>query len=287
MTNFTITTDSTCDLPQEYIQEHDIKIIPLCYSINDVVYDTENQLEPHNFYDLMRSGAMPTTMASTPQFIEDTFRTILEGDSDILHIGFSSGLSSSLNSAMIVSQNLSEEFPNRQIIVIDSLAAALGQGLFVHKAIQKRNDNFTLQQTADWLESHKQNFCHMFTVDDLNHLHRGGRISKATAIMGTLINIKPILHVDSEGYLQSLSKVRGRKKSLSTLVDNMAELSVGFENDIVFIGHGDCLEDAQYIAKLVEERFNIHNFLINHISPTIGSHTGPNVVALFFMGQHR
>ena len=180
-----------------------------------------------------------------------------------------------------------EKNPEAKIIVIDSLCASLGEGLLVHKAVELRDAGKSIEEVAKWVEENKLHLCHQFTVDDLNHLHRGGRVSKATAIIGTLVSVKPVLHVDNEGHLTSLVNVRGRKKSLNTLVDNMAKLVGNYENDIVFISHGDCLEDAEYVAELIKERFGITDFLINYVSPTIGAHSGPGTIALFFMGETR
>ena len=186
-------------------------------------------------------------------------------------------------------EELKEEYPDRKIIVVDSLCASLGEGLFVYKAVQMKEAGASMEEVAAWLEEHKQNFCHVFTVDDLFHLYRGGRVSKAAAIVGTMINLKPLLHVDDEGHLIPLSKVRGRKKSLATLVSMMEERIGSWKdkNDIIFISHGDCEEDAQYVAKLVREKFGYESFLINTIGATIGTHSGPGTVALFFMGEYR
>ena len=186
-------------------------------------------------------------------------------------------------------QELMEENPGVRITVIDSLAASLGEGLLVHKAVTMRDQGKSYDEVVNWLEENKLHLVHNFTVDDLFHLHRGGRVSKATAILGTMINIKPILHVDDEGHLIAVGKVRGRKKSLTTLVDNM-EKQIGSyrsQNDIVMISHGDCLEDAEYVKKLVEERFGIHEFLIHYVGPTIGAHSGPGTIALFYLGEYR
>lgn len=287
MNKYAIISDTTCDLPQEFTKAHNIDIITLYYSIDNVIYGDQTKMDPTEFYALMRSGKMPTTMACNPESTEICFRKHLDAGEDILHIAFSSALSSSYNTAAMIGRQLQEEYPDRVIQVIDSKCASLGEGLFVYKAVENQEKGLSLLENVQWLEEHKLNMCHQFTVDDLNHLHRGGRVSKTTAILGTMINVKPILHVDDEGRLISLCNVRGRKKSLQTLVDNMELLSEGYENDIVFIGHGDCIEDAEYVKNLVSERFGIHSFLINYICPTIGAHSGPGTLALFFMGKSR
>ncbi len=289
MKKYIITTDTTCDLPQEYIEKHNIIILPLYYSINDTVYGEGNVLEPKEFYNIMRQGALPTTMAVNPDNARKIFTGLLAEGFDILHIAFSSALSGSCSVAATVARELCDEQPDSKIIVIDSLCASLGEGLFVHKAVMLKESGKTLEETYNWLEHNKLNLCHTFTVDDLFHLHRGGRVSKAAAIIGTLINVKPVLHVDNEGRLIPLNNVRGRKKALISLVDDMEAKLKDYkgDNDMFFISHGDCLEDAEYVAGLIKERLGIKDCLINYISPTIGAHAGPGTVALFFMGKSR
>lgn len=289
MRDYTITTDTTCDLPEAYLEEHHIDVVPLYYYLEDVLYGDEVTLAPEVFYDKMRQGSMPTTMAANPESLERTFRKHLDAGRDILHVAFSSGLSSSYSTAGMVAMQLKEEYPDAKILVIDTLAASLGEGLLVHKAVMNKDRGMDLEANAQWLEDNKLHLCHQFTVDDLNHLYRGGRVSKATAVMGTLINIKPVLHVDNEGHLIATGKTRGRKKSLKNLVDNMEALMGSYkdQNDVVFISHGDALEDAQSVADMVKERFGIENIMINLVSPTIGAHSGPGTIALFFMAEKR
>lgn len=289
MSDFIITTDTTSDLPESYIKDHNIEIHPLYYNLDGVIYGGDIKLPPEEFYIKMRAGQMPTTMAVNPETSKDIFRKYLDQGLDILHIGFSSALSGSFNSAMIAANELKEMYPDRKIILIDSLSASLGEGLLVHKAVMLKESGKSLEETASWIEENKLHLCHLFTVSDLFHLQRGGRVSKATAIIGTMINVKPILHVDNEGKLIPLQNVRGRKRSLTTLVDTMEKQIKGYEkqNDIIFISHGDSLEDAQYLASLIKSRFGIQSFLIDYVCPTIGSHSGPGTIALFFMGAER
>lgn len=284
---YIISTDSTADLPASYVKEHGIAIQFLSYAFGDTVYSLDNQMDPHAFYDRMRSGEMPTTNACIPDEVQNSFETYLKEGYDILHISFSSGLSASHNNARIAANELAEQYPERKIVMVDSLCASLGQGLLVHYAVTMKEQGKSLEEVAAWLEENKLHLCHQFTVDDLFHLHRGGRVSKATAILGTMINIKPVLHVDDEGHLTSVCNVRGRKKALLKLVDNMSEQMEGFQNDIIFISHGDCLEDAEFVAAQVKERFGIQNILIDYVSPTIGAHSGPGTVALFYLGTKR
>ncbi len=289
MKKYIITTDTTSDLPEDYISQHNIGILPLYYNMNGTVYGEGNVLEPKAFYDIMRGGAMPTTMAVNPDLARKVFTSFLKEGFDILHIGFSSALSGSCSVAATVARELQDEQPDTKIIVVDSLCASLGEGLLVHKAVMLKEAGKSIEEAAKWLEANKLNLCHMFTVDDLHHLHRGGRVSKATAIIGTLINVKPVLHVDNEGRLIPLNNVRGRKKALLSLVETMGDKIKSYSgtNDIIFISHGDCLEDAQFVADQIKERYGIDNFLINYVSPTIGAHSGPGTVALFFMGNER
>lgn len=289
MSDFIITTDTTSDLPESYVKDHNIEVHPLYYNLDGVIYGGDIKLPPQEFYTKMRAGQMPTTMAVNPETAKDIFKKYLDLGLDILHIGFSSALSGSFNSAMIAANELKEVYPNRKIILIDSLSASLGEGLLVHKAVMLKESGKSLEETSSWIEENKLHLCHLFTVSDLFHLQRGGRVSKATAIIGTMINVKPILHVDNEGKLIPLQNVRGRKRSLTTLVDTMEKQIKGYEsqNDIVFISHGDSLEDAQYLASLIKSRFGIQSFLIDYVCPTIGSHSGPGTIALFFMGAER
>lgn len=289
MNNYIIMTDNMADLPENYIREHELEILSLSYILDGETYDRNHPLEEAEFYSRMRNGSMPTTSQVNPERAKEAFTACLNQGKDVLYIAFSSGLSGTYNSARIAAKELKEEgkFPDRKLVVLDSLSASLGEGLLVHKAVKLKEAGKSLEEVAAWVEKHKLEVCHNFTVDDLFHLHRGGRVSKATAILGTMINIKPILHVDNEGHLIAIGKVRGRKKSLTSLVERMGEQIQGFENPEVFISHGDCLEDAQHVEKLVRERFGVETFIINYVGPTIGAHSGPGTMALFFMGNPR
>ncbi len=289
MSNFIITTDTTSDLPQDYIDKHKLNTLPLYYQFEETVYGGGNELDAKDFFDRMRNGSMPTTMAANPVAAREMFTSIIDKGLDIIHIALSSAISGSYSVAATVARELCEERPDTKIKVIDSLGASLGEGLLVHKALQVKEEGKSFDEVVNWLEDNKLNICHMFTVDDLNHLHRGGRVSKATAVIGTLIKVKPILHMDNDGRLVPLYNVRSRKKALTALVDNMEERIRNYqgENNEVFISHGDSIEDAEFVASLVRERFDIDNILINYVSPTIGAHSGPGTLALFFMGIER
>lgn len=288
MRQFIISTDTTADLPDSYVRNNNIDVHTLYYSIGNTIYGPDNSLPVKEFYDRMRNGEMPTTMACNPDEAANIFKKRASEGYDILHIAFSSALSSSYNNFCIAASEAMEEYPECKIIVIDSLSASMGEGLVVYRAMQLKNMGKTIDETADYISNHLQNFVQFFTVDDLNHLYRGGRVSKTTAVIGTLAGIKPILHVNEEGRLIPVGKVRGRKKSLNALVDKIDTYMGSYKNetDVVFLGHGDCPEDAQYVADKVKEKCGL-DVWINTICPTIGTHSGPGTVALFFMGEKR
>lgn len=290
MKDYIILTDSTTDLPLSYFKEHNVEFVTLSYTIEGETYEGDHQLDEKKFYAMMRNGSLPTTAQVNPDTARKAFdKIIAEHDCDILCLAFSSGLSGTYNSMRVAALERSDEDSEHKIVVIDSLCASLGEGLFVHKAVCNKDNGLSLEENAKWLEENKLHFVHNFTVDDLNHLYRGGRVSKATAIIGTLASIKPMLHVDDEGHLIPLGKVRGRKKSIVALVDAM-ETQVGAfkdKNDIIFISHGDCEDEAKDLAALITERLGYTNFLINTIGPTIGAHAGPGTIALFYMGDYR
>ena len=291
MEAFKIITNTTADLPMDYIKENQLGLIYFNYIMDEVSYGKDKELEWKEFYRLMREeGKMPTTSQVNPQQYKEYFEVFLKENKNLLYISFSSGLSGSCGNAMLAAEELMEEKEDCRIIVVDSKCASMGEGLFVHKAVTMKKQGKSMEETADYLNELVPHLTHVFTVDDLNHLYRGGRVSKAAAIVGTIAGIKPILQVDDEGHLIPLSKVRGRKKSLNALVDYMEErMTDGYldKNDIIFISHGDALEDAEYVKAEIEKRFGITEFKINHIGPTIGAHSGPGTIALFFEGNSR
>ena len=286
---FKIVTDTTSDLPADYIAKNQIGVMTLPYTLEGETYGEENSLEGKVFYQKMRNGSMPTTSQVNPLEAKQKFEEYSKESTQILYLSFSSGLSGTYNSVRLAAEEIMEENKDVNIMVMDSRCASLGEGLFVHKAVELRKQNKSMEEVVEYLTQHRNHFVHVFTVDDLFHLYHGGRVSKTTAFVGTLANIKPILHVDEEGHLVPIGKVRGRKKSLHQLVDLMEQKMGSFqkENDIVFISHGDCLEDALLLKEEITNRLGITNFLINEISPTIGAHSGPGTVALFFMGEGR
>ena len=289
MKDFVITTDSNSDLLQDYINEKQIGIIPHYYDLEGITYGDEINLTPKEFYDKMRSGLMPTTMASNPEVIRRTFQNYVDQGFDILHISFSSALSGGCSNVVTGAIEICEENPGAKILVLDTFNASMGEGMFVMKAVRMKEEGRTIDEIFAWLEEHKLEFCVRFTVDDLGHLNRGGRISKTTAMVGTLINIKPILYLNTDGQLVPLSNARGRKKSLATICNDMFESSGKYRDseDVICIVHGDALEDANYLADLIREKLPNKQILINFVSPSIGAHSGPGAIGLCFMGEKR
>lgn len=287
MRDYVITVNSTVDLPKEWLEERNVPGVPLRYTMDGQTYEDMSGLTAKEFFAKLREGKMSVTSQVNPEEAKAALEPFLKEGKDVLHLAFSSGLSGTCNSMKIAGEELREEYPEAKVIVIDTLCACLGEGLLLYKALQQKAAGKTIEETAAWVEENKLHICHDVTVDDLNHLHRGGRISKATAVVGTMVKIKPIIHMDNEGKLQVIGKERGRKKSLNKIVDMAVEQSKGWDNDIIMITHGDCIEDAEYVASLVREKMGIDNILINNIGTVIGSHTGPGVVAVFCMGNKR
>ncbi len=289
MSDFKIITNTTADLPLSYIEENDLGLMIFNYTIMGETYSRGHELDWKEFYELMRAGNMTTTSQVNPEECREYFEEYLKETKQLLYLCFSSGLSGTYSSACLAAQMVMEEHPDCKIVVVDTKCASMGEGLLVHKAVQLRKAGKTMEETIAWVEENVPHLIHMFTVDDLNHLYRGGRVSKTAAIVGTMVGVKPVLHVDDEGHLIPIAKVRGRKKSLNALVDFMEEKMGKYrdENDIVFISHGDALEDAEFVRDEIKARFGIDSFLINHIGPTVGAHSGPGTIALFFMGEVR
>lgn len=290
MKPYQIITDTNSDLPQSYVKEHNLVQVPQYYSIGDTIYEGAGGIEPSEFYKMMRNGTIPQSQAVNPAVAEEKFRSVLDSGRDILYISFSSALSGSCDIVRMVARQLQEEaYPDARIEIVDSLCVSLGEGLLVNKALKLQEEGKSLDEVRDWLEENKLHLCVKFTVDDLFHLQRGGRVSKTTAVVGSVLNIKPILKLSAEGKLEQAGTVRGRKKSLLAVVDYMAEKSAGYEamNDMVAIVHGDCLADAQFVAEQVTKRFGITNIMIGDVNPSIGVHSGPGALGLLFFGSER
>lgn len=289
MRDFVITADSNCDLLPEYIKEHKIGIIPHYYDIEGVTYGEDKNLEPAEFYNLMRSGKMPTTMASNPAVIRDTFQHYADQGLDVLHFSFSSALSGGHSNVVCGAEEICEENQGMKIRVVDTLNVSLGEGMVIMKAVRMKQDGKSLDEIADWVEENKKHFCVYFVVDDLFHLHRGGRVSRTTAIVGSMINVKPILIVNDEGKLVNSGTVRGRKKALNTIVEraiaNMGEEYLGPEWDLCVV-HGDAPADAELVAAKLREKTG-KEVIINTVSPSIGAHSGPAALGILCMGRQR
>ena len=290
MGTYQIVTDSTADLTPELIRQLDVQVIPLCYMMGGRTYHNipgGGEMTDREFYAKLRGGAMSTTTQINSEEFLRVFTPLLEAGQDVLYIAFSSGLSGTCQSAHLAKKELEQKFPGRRVEVFDSLCASMGEGLLVYHAAMRKKAGASLDEVLLWLKENVLHLCHWFTVDDLNHLKRGGRVSTATALVGTMLGIKPVLHVDDEGHLIPVSKVRGRKQSLDALVKKMEETAIDPQDQVVFISHGDCLEDARYVAKQVKEKLGVKEVKINFIGPVIGAHSGPGTVALFFLGNPR
>ena len=287
MRDFCITTDSNSDMPQEYIDKFSTVIIPQYYSFGDDVYGDEKNMAPEEFYEKMKNGELPQSQANNPAVVEDKFRAILDSGKDIIHIAFSSALSGSCDIVQMVANELLEEYTDAKITVIDTLSVSLGETLLVIYANRLKEEGNSYDVIVNKLEEAKDRINVQFTVNDLFHLQRGGRVSKTTAVIGSALNLKPFLYVNIEGKLSSDGNARGRKKSLRTIVDRMKD-TIGEDTDYsqpVGIIHGNCIEDAEYVAALVKSETQFKEVIINYISPSIGTHAGPGALGLIYFGN--
>ena len=288
MANYKIITDSASDLPKAMLKELDVTAVPLHLLFKgENMPDTVEDAAIMAFYAGMRDGHVSKTSAVNPEAWQNAMEAVLAEGLDVLVLGFSSGLSTTYQSAVIAANELREKYPERKILTVDTLSAASGQGLLIWHACKKRDEGLSLEELAAWVEENKLHLAHWFTVDDLVYLKRGGRIGAATAVMGAMLNIKPVLHVDNEGKLVSAIKVRGRKAAIKALVDKFDACGEGYDNSTVFICHADCMEDAKALEKLVQEKKPGTNAVICNLGAVIGSHAGPGTLALFFMGNER
>ena len=288
--NYVVMTDSSADLNPALEQELGVDIIPLSVNCGDrtfLDYPDEREIKTSEFYGMLRSGANAKTAAANVETFLTAMSRHLEQGKDVLYLGFSSGLSSTYSASEIAAQELRERYPERKVLTVDTLCASMGQGLLVWYAARMKNEGRGIGAVRDWLEENKLHLCHWFTVDDLHFLKRGGRISSATAVLGTMLSIKPVMHVDDEGHLTKVGTARGRNASLKALVDHMAETAIDPAGQTVFISHGDCEEDANKVAEDVKRRFGVQTVVLNNVGPVIGAHSGPGTVALFFLGRHR
>ncbi len=290
MKNYVIVTDSTSDLPVNIIEKFGITVAPLGFGFendNYLNYPDHRQLSIKTFYERVKNGERSTTTLVNAKTFEEYMVPLLEAGNDILYIGFSSPLSGTYGSSLTASEELLEKYKDSRIECIDTLSASMGEGMLVYYAAKMKQEGKSIDEVKQWILDNRLNLCHWFTVDDLNHLKRGGRINAMTATIGTALGVKPILHVDNGGHLIPVSNVRGRKKSIHALLERMEATCTNPEENSVFISHADCLEDAEYLGNLIKEKLHVKEVVINYIGPVIGSHTGQGALALFFFGTER
>lgn len=285
--SYRIITDTCCDLWPEFYKELNVDVKPLTVNFKGQAISNYSQDFLKEFYDGLRTGELAQTTALNPESWKDGIEPVLKAGEDVLVLAFSSGLSTTYQSAVIAAQELKEIYPQRTVQVVDTLCASMGQGLFVYYACKKRDEGLSLEELTTWCEDNKLKLCHWFTVDDLMYLKRGGRVSAATALVGTMLKIKPVMHVDNEGHLIKVGTARGRKASIDALAKKLAETGLPGENDTVFISHGDCEEDARYLAEKLKAEYGVKEVVIYYVGAVIGSHSGPGTLALFFLGDHR
>lgn len=287
MCKFRIVTDSSCDLPRSKAEQLGLKVVQLDVLVQGRPPKADCDVNPKEFYAGLRDGLTASTSAANVDTFTKVFEDIVNGGEDVLYIGFSSGLSATYQASTIAAEDVMASHPGRKVITVDSLCASLGQGLLVYYAARQAEAGKSIEEVAKFVEDNKLKLCHWFTVDDLHFLKRGGRISAATAVVGSMLSIKPILHVDDEGHLVNVGKTRGRRKSIEELFHAMEKSAIKPAEQTVFISHGDCLEDAEYLAGLVREKWGCKDILINYVGPVIGAHSGPGTLALFFLGEKR
>ena len=290
MNDYIIITDSCCDLTPTLADNSELTVIPLHLTIDGKEYRNMldgSDIDSKTFYGKLRAGITATTSAVNPDVFNSVFEDALKEGKNILYLAFSSGLSSTYHASTIAAEELMQRYPDSKIYCVDTLAASLGQGLLVYLAAQKKKNGATIEEVRDFVEQNKLHLCHWFTVDDLNHLKRGGRVSATTALLGTMLNIKPILHVDDEGHLINVGKVRGRKASIESMLIHMKESAINPSEQTVFISHGDCEEDALALKEMVEKEFSPKQIEITTVGPVIGAHSGPGTLALFFLGDKK
>lgn len=285
--NYQMITDSCCDFPTELYQKLNLDFVPLTVEFRGDSFDDRNDDSLKDMYDGLRAGEPASTSAVNPSRWGEAMEKALSNGQDVLVLAFSSGLSTTYQSAVIAAEELGEKYPDRVIRVVDTLCASMGQGLLLWYACKKRDEGLTLEELYQWVLDNRLHLCHWFTVDDLMYLKRGGRISAATALVGTMLQIKPVLHVDDEGHLINMTKARGRKAAIDSLVRKAQELGAGYDNSTMFISHGDCREDAEYLAQQLKEKCGVKEIVISYVGAVIGSHSGPGTLALFFLGDHR
>ncbi len=288
MSDYIIVTDSACDISPEILSKWGVPFCSLTFRFDSSDKEYQNfDMSSKDFYQKMREGGIAKTAAVNSESFSECFESYLKQGIDVLYIGFSTGLSTTYNSGRLAAEDLKEKYPERKIITVDTLGASAGFGMIVYLALQKKNAGATIEEAAQYAESIKLNLCHWFTVDDLMYLKRGGRISPTVAFVGNMLGIKPVLHMDNEGHLINISKVRGRKTAVEALAQKYEELAIDKNAGPIFISHGDCISDAEYLASIFKEKYGVEVEIITDVGPVIGAHTGPGVLALFFLGRER
>ncbi len=288
MSKYVIYTDSACDIEPELLEKWGVPFVSLTYRFDGDDHEYSNSEVPTaQFYARMRAGGVAKTAAVNVETFKDAFEPILKEGNDLLYLGFSSGLSNTCNAGQLAANELAEAYPDRKVLVVDTLAASAGFGLLVYMAVQKRDAGVPIEEVAEYINEQRFHLCHWFTVDDLVYLKRGGRISPAVALVGTVLGIKPVLHVDNEGHLVNVTKARNRKASLKEIVNRYAELAVDPKSGPVFISHGDCIDDAKRLTEMLQAQYGVNVELITYVGPVIGAHSGPGTLALFFLGKEK
>lgn len=288
--SYVIVTDSGANLPETVIEKLNVTVVPLLFQIKGQEYTSYKKGEVTDlkqFYDMMRAKEVITTSLITPERFSECFKGFLEQGQDILYVGFSSGLSGTYQSGVIAADELREAYPERKIITVDTLCASMGQGLILYYACQMRDEGKSIDEVAAWITENRLRLCHWFTCDDLFFLKRGGRISAGAAVFGSLLQVKPVMHVDNEGKLAVFSKARGRKQAMQELVKHMEETVEDPQKQMIMVVHGDCEDDAKYILNLIKNKFTIKDELIHYLDPVIGAHAGPGTLAIFYLGKNR
>lgn len=290
MQDYVIFTDSSCDLPPALADSLELQVLPLSLLIDGKEYRNlldGREISATEFYAKLRGGSLGTTSAVNSEAFRAAMELVLQSGKDVLYLGFSSGLSATYSAGAVAARELAEQYPERKVLAVDTLCASLGQGLMVYLAAQKKREGASIEELRDYVEANKLKLCHWFTVDDLFHLKRGGRVSAVTAVVGSVLRIKPVLHVDDEGHLINVEKAQGRVSSLKALVRHMEETAIAPETQHVFISHGDCMEDAERLSQMIRSRLGVKDILIHDVGPVIGNHSGPGTLALFFLGTKR
>lgn len=288
MSPYVIVTDSSCDLPQSLVAEYGLEVVQLAVSMDGGEPTPNNELDIKDFYAKLRAKARATTSAANPEAFGVVFEKYLSAGTDVLYLGFSSGLSGTCNAGFVAAREMSEKYPDRKCLVVDTLCASLGEGLMVVLAARKKQAGATIDEVRDYVEQTKRNLTHLFTVDDLFFLKRGGRVSALTAVAGSALGIKPLLHVDNEGHLIKTGIKRGRTPSINALCERMKEIAIDPAEQLVFISHGDCEDEANYLAQKIKAEMGVKEpILVSYVGPVIGAHSGPGTVALFFIGKER